>query len=79
MELNVDSGGGGVVMVELLDEQGHPIPGFTVKEATPLCCNSVRKTVTWGQNGDVSRLASRPVKIRFRMRDCKLYAFQFRP
>ena len=79
LELNVDSGGGGVVMVELLDEQGHPIPGFTVKEATPLCCNSVRKTVTWGQNGDVSRLASRPVKIRFRMRDCKLYAFQFRP
>ena len=79
MELKVDSGGGGVVMVELLDEQGHPIPGFTVKEATPLCCNSVRKTVTWGQNGDVSRLASRPVKIRFRMRDCKLYAFQFRP
>lgn len=79
LELNVDSGGGGVVHVELLDEQGHPIPGFTVKEATPLSCNSVRKTVTWGENADISRFANRSIKIRFRMRDCKLYAFQFRP
>lgn len=77
LELNLNSAGGGVVLVELLDEKGQPIPGFTQSHATPLCCNSINKPVTWGENRDLGRLAGRPIKIRFCMKDCKLYAFQF--
>jgi len=77
LELNLDTSGGGSVSVELLDENNQPIKGYTQAEATPLCGNSVRMPVTWGENRDVSRLAGKPVKIRFVMRDCKLYAFQF--
>ena len=39
--------------------------------------NSVRIPVSWGKRRDVSELAGKPTKIRFAMRDCKLYAFQF--
>ena len=63
--------------MELLDQNGKPIEGFTQSEATLLWGNSVRMPVTWGNRQDVSRLAGKPIKIRFIMRDCKLYAFQF--
>lgn len=77
LELNVDPGAGGSVRVELLDENDKPIPGYTRDDATALFVNSVRLPVTWGANGSVAALAGKPVKIRFLMRDCKLYAFQF--
>ena len=40
--------------------------------------NSVRMPVSWDENHDVSKLAGTPVKLRFIMRDCKLYAFRFK-
>ncbi len=77
LQLNLDTSGGGSVHVALLDEKARPIQGFTEADATPLCGNSVRMPVSWGKNRDVSKLAGRPIEIRFAMRDCKLYAFQF--
>lgn len=77
LELNVDTGGGGSVLVELLDSAGDPIEGFTIEDAIPVNGNSVRMPVQWGGDGDVGQLAGTPVRLRFVMRDCKLYAFQF--
>ena len=65
------------VQVELLDENNRPITGYTRKEATRLFDNSVNLTVTWGDNDSVAAMAGKPIKLRFLMRDCKLYAFQF--
>jgi len=78
LELNLDTSAGGSVRVELLDQDGKPIEQFTAAEATQLNGNSVRMPVSWGENRDVSKLAGTPVKIRFIMRDCKLYAFRFK-
>ena len=77
LRLNLNSAGGGVVLVELLDEKGQPIAGFTKSDATPLCCNSVDKVVSWGENRDLGHLAGQAIQIRFSLKDCKLYAFQF--
>ncbi len=77
LELNVDTGGGGSVLVELQDAYGRPISGFTESDASFLCGNSVRMPVSWGEQQNVSSLSGRPIKIRFVMRDCKLYAFRF--
>ncbi|MBN2291874.1 MAG: hypothetical protein JXM70_05580 [Pirellulales bacterium] len=79
MQLNLDTSAGGCVRVELLDKVGKPVDGFTAAEATPLVGNSVRMPVTWGDESNISKLAGIPVRIRFIMRDCKLYAFQFIP
>jgi len=78
LELNVDASGDGSVVVELLDRHGKPISGFTKQEATAVNENTVRSVVRWGDNQDVSRLAGEPVQLRFHLRNCKLYAFQFR-
>jgi hypothetical protein len=77
LELNVDTSAGGVVYVELLDEQGRPIPGYTRAEAKTICGNSVRMPVQWNAKQSVGELSGTPVKLHFIMRDCKLYAFQF--
>jgi len=77
LELNLDASAGGSVVVELLDANGRPIKGHTKTDATALCGNSVRMPVSWGRTRNVSKLAGQPIKIRFIMRDCKLYAFQF--
>ena len=77
LELNVDTGAGGSVLVELQHDNGQPIQGYTADEAMYICGNSVRMPVCWGDRQDVSELAGKPIKIRFVMRDCKLYAFQF--
>ncbi|MBM3867226.1 MAG: hypothetical protein FJ381_15280 [Verrucomicrobia bacterium] len=77
LELNVDTSAGGSVRVELLAEDGGPIPGFSGEASTWHVGNSVRLPVTW-RRGDLAGLAGRPVRLRFLMRDAKLYAFQFR-
>ena len=77
LELNVDTSGGGSVTVELLDENDKPIPGFSKDDVTPVNGNSVRMPVRWGDRADVSTLAGKPLRLRFHMRDCKMYAFQF--
>ena len=77
LRLNVDTGGGGAVRVELQDAYGRPISGFAEADASYICGNSVRMPVRWGKIQDVSALSGKPVRIRFVMRDCKLYAFQF--
>ena len=83
LELNADAGGGGWVRVELQDENGRPLEGFSAGDSIPTSGNSVRLTAAWGdadgERTDLSGLAGTPVKVRFLMRDCRLYAYQFRP
>jgi hypothetical protein len=77
LQLNADPSGGGCVQVELLDENDRPIKGYTRYEATRMYENAVNQTVTWGDNDTLASLVDKPIKLRFLMRDCKLYAFQF--
>lgn len=77
--LNLDAGGGGFARIEIVDEAGRPIPGFTYHDADELNGNSVRMTATWRGQADLSALASRPVRLHIRMRSARLYSFQFVP
>lgn len=77
LELNLDTGAGGVARVELLDEIGKPIPGYALAQADELNGNNVRMPVSWKGNADVGPLAGKPVRLQIRMRAARLYAFQF--
>ena len=77
LELNVDASAAGEVRVEMLNEQGQPIPGFALADCEPLVQSGVAKRVLWKGSDDLASLRSKPVKLRFAMRDAKLYAFQF--
>lgn len=75
--LNLDTSGGGEIKVELQDEKGGPVEGYTLKDARPLNGNAVDMPARWNGGSNVDALAGRPVRLRFVMNDCKLYAFQF--
>jgi hypothetical protein len=78
LELNMDAGAGGSVQVALLDSGGHPIPGYGLDDSDVLKGNSVRRLVTWRKGSDLSALSERTVRVHWKLRDVKLYAFQFR-
>ena len=77
LELNHDSGGQGTIFVELRDASGTPIPGFTLGDCEEVAGNDVAWDVRWRGSSDVSSLAGRPIRIHLKMRNTKLYAFQF--
>ena len=77
LKLNLDTSAGGIARVEIQDASGKPMAGYTMEEADELNGNSVRMSVSWEGKSDVSKLAGKAVKLYFKLRDCKLYAFQF--
>jgi len=77
LELNHCSGGQGTIFVELRDLNDKPIPGFTLGDCEEISCDDVAWQVRWRGSADLSALKGQPVKIHFKMRNAKLYAFQF--
>jgi len=76
LEVNVDAQAGRI-QIEVLDEEGVPIPGFSGKEAADYeVVDNLRLKPAWKDNRDLSSLTGTVVRIRFRMRNAKLYAFQ---
>ncbi len=76
--LNVDTSATGIVQVGILDEQGSAIEGFAPGQCDIIhTANEINRVVSWHGRADVSKLAGRPVRIKFLVRDADVYAFQF--
>jgi hypothetical protein len=67
---------GGSIRVEALDADGGPIEGFTAADCAPIASDGVRHVVTWNENPDCHLLQARPIKLRFHLKDAKLYSFE---
>lgn len=68
----------GEVRVELRDETGKPIGGFSALECKPLTGDGVAIPVRWRDGNNLRKLAGKPLRIAFRLRDASLYGYQFR-
>lgn len=77
--LNFATSAGGSVRVEIQDENGRPVPGFSRDDATELVGNEIARAARWKSGTDLSALAGRPIRLRFELKDASLYALQFRP
>ena len=77
LQLNLATGAGGVLRLEILDGNGKPVPGYTREEADEINGNYIRVLASWRRSSELGPLAGKPVKLRFVMRDTKLYSFQF--
>jgi hypothetical protein len=77
LHVNVDAQAGWV-QVELLDEAGKDISGFSGKAAKQYNgADELRLTPQWKPGGNLSRLQGTTVRLRFTLRNAKLYAFGF--
>ena len=75
--LNAGCHGLGEIAVEIQDRLGKPMDGYTLDDAVTIVRNGVNQEVWWKSGPDVGALAGKPVRLNFRMRSAKLYAFQF--
>jgi hypothetical protein len=77
LELNYATSAAGSLRVEIRDEQGRPIPGFSLRDSIDIFGNRIAGRAAWKQGTDVSSLAGRTVSLRFVMRDADLYSLRF--
>jgi hypothetical protein len=78
LHVNVDSGWGHC-QIELLDEGGNPIPGYTKDDADDIVADSVQTIAAWNGESDISELLRRPIRLRFHLRSARLYSFRIAP
>ncbi len=78
LEINYRTSAAGAVRVEIQDTAGHPIPGYTLADCAAIIGDEVSRKVAWTHGTDVGRLAGRPCRLRFAMKDADLFAIRFK-
>jgi hypothetical protein len=54
-----------------------PCPGYTFDENIPVTSDDLDATVRWKERSSVGEWAGKPVRLYFRLRSMRIYAFQF--
>ena len=76
LRLNAKTQQGGSIRVELQDEHWNPHQGFGLDQSTPIHGNHLDAPVTWDATTRISAAASRPVVLRFQLRQATLFGFE---
>lgn len=77
LTVNIDAGAGGRIKIELCDEAGVPIPGYTESDADWLFYNDLNRTATWYGKADLPSQCKDKIKLRFIGAKARLYACEF--
>ena len=75
--LNYATSAAGFLQIEIQDEDGNPIPGFTLDDMPELFGDELAATATWKSGSDLSSLRGKTIRLRVRMDDADLYALRF--
>lgn len=78
LAVNFATSAAGGVRVEVQDAAGKPLPGFTLADAVETIGNETDRVVRWKAGTDLGAQAGQPVRLRFVMKDARLYSFRFR-
>lgn len=65
----------GSMTVELLDENGGVIPGFSAGECNVVKADGCKIMVSWKEHSNLRPLNGRNLKIKFQLEDADLYSF----
>lgn len=77
LSLNYSTSAVGSLQVELQDEAGKPLPGFTLADCPEIYGDRIEAAVNWEGSPDLSALAGKAIRVRFVLRDADLYALRF--
>lgn len=75
--LNFSTGAAGYVRVELQDDSGKPLPGFSLGDCPEMIGDSIERMVQWKGVTELSALNGKPVRVRFVMKDADLFSYRF--
>ncbi|MDA2926389.1 hypothetical protein MYX78_04000 [Acidobacteria bacterium AH-259-G07] len=82
--LNYATAAAGSISIEIQDEKGNPLPGFSLEDSPVVWGDEIEGVVKWQRPASqtdpspLRRLAGKPIRLRFVMKDADLYAIQFR-
>lgn len=76
LEINVDTGSAGWLIVELQDAEGRAIDGYTFGTCETVVANAITTRVSWKGIGSKISVDG-PIRLRVAMRSTKLYSFRF--
>jgi len=76
LALNCSTSAAGGIRVGLQTTDGQPIPGFSAADCEEIFGDDLDRAVSW-TGGDLGKLAGKPVRLQFVLRDADLFAFQF--
>jgi hypothetical protein len=79
LAINFSTSAAGSISAEIQDAGGDPIDGFALKDCPEIIGDELERRVRWAKESEVGRLAGRPVRLRFVLKDADLYSFRFRP
>ncbi len=85
LNLNFATSAAGSIRVEIQDIQGNTLPGFALEESPLIWGDEIEHTVRWERSHTkatsdkpLARIAGKPVRLRFVMKDADLYSLRFR-
>ncbi|MBD2703523.1 hypothetical protein IC229_22955 [Spirosoma sp. BT702] len=77
-EINYSTSVAGEIRIAIQDENGKDIPGYSLLDSQELVGNEIARTVSWDGNSDLSKLISKPVRLRIYLKDADLYSIRFK-
>ena len=69
----------GDLRVEMLDREGHTIPGFTADRCDPIVGNQTKQAIRWRDAPPLASLAGTAVRFKFVLDRARLFAFWVSP
>jgi hypothetical protein len=77
LELNYATSAVGSVRVEILGEDGRPLPGIGHIESEKLFGDEIARRLQWTSGEALPDLGGRPIRLRIHLRDADLYSLRF--
>lgn len=76
LSLNCSTSAAGSVRVEILNQDGSPIPGYQMEHCDEIIGDQIQKTVTWRGKSDLIDITNQPFRLRFQLRDADIYSWE---
>lgn len=76
LEINYSTSAAGGILVEILDVNGKPVPGFEMNYCKEIIGNEISRLVKWENGANLSNI-DQPIRLKFSIKDADLYSFRF--
>lgn len=77
LEINYSTSAAGEMRIAIHDENGSPIPGFTMQDTETLIGNEIARIVSWKGKAGLASLRGKPVRLHIYLKDADLYSIKF--
>ncbi len=78
LEINYSTSAPGEIRFEIHDEDGNPLPGFTLEDSQAIIGNEIARIVQWKSGKSLKELIGKKVRLRIVMKDADLYSIRFK-